>query len=79
MRKILEYTPDTMDMTGTMDATDATDSIIIHKQNIKRVTHYKYLGLIFDFNMKWNKYMDYIINKTKYLIYIYIYLLIYIL
>ena len=26
--------------------------IEIHKQKIKRVTDYKYLGIIFDFNMK---------------------------
>ena len=46
--------------------------IRIHKQNIERATHYKYLGLIFDFNMKWDKHIEYIINKTKYLIYIYL-------
>ena len=32
--------------------------IEIHKQKTKRVTDYKYLGIIFDFNMKWNKHMS---------------------
>ena len=41
--------------------------IDIHKQQIKRVTDYKYLGIIFDFNMKWDKHIQYIINKNKYL------------
>ena len=45
--------------------------IEIHKQKIKRVTDYKYLGIVFDFNMKWDKYIQYIINKTKYLIYVF--------
>ena len=31
--------------------------IEIHKQRIKRVTDYKYLGIIFDFNMKWDKHI----------------------
>ena len=43
--------------------------IEIDKQKIKRVTDYKYLGIIFDFNMKWDKRIQCIINKTKYLIY----------
>ena len=45
--------------------------IEIHKQKIKRVTDYKYLGIIFDFNMKWDKHIQYIINKTKHLIYVF--------
>ena len=30
-----------------------------------------YLGIIFDFNMKWDAHIQYIINKTEYLIYIF--------
>ena len=37
----------------------------IHKQKIKRVTDYKYVGIISDFNMKWDKHIQYIINETK--------------
>ena len=46
--------------------------IDIHKQKLKTVISHKYLiGLIFDYNMKWDKHIKYIINKTKYLIYIF--------
>ena len=44
--------------------------IEIHKQKIKRVADYKYLRIIFDLNMEWDKHIEYIINKTKYLIYV---------
>ena len=60
-----------MTMGNYSDSVPIKLDIEIHKQNIKRVTHYKYLGLIFDFNMKWDKHIEYIINKTKYLIYIF--------
>ena len=32
---------------------------------------YKYLGIIFDYNMKWYNDIEHIINKTKYLIFIF--------
>ena len=32
--------------------------IEIHKQKTKRVTDDKYLGIIFDFNMKWDKHIQ---------------------
>ena len=44
--------------------------IEIHKQKIIRVTDCKYLVIIFDFNMKLDKHIQYIINKTKYLIFV---------
>ena len=40
-------------------------------QKIKRLTNHKYLGLIFYYNRKWNKHIEQIISKTKYLIYIF--------
>ena len=43
--------------------------IEIHKQEIKRVSTYKYLGIVFDYNTKWDQHFQYIISKTKYLIY----------
>ena len=39
--------------------------------NLKRVEECKYLGLIYDYNLKWDGYIEYIINKTKYLIFIF--------
>ena len=38
---------------------------------INRVGSTKYLGIIFDNNMRWNEHMEYIYNKTKYLIFIF--------
>lgn len=45
--------------------------IIINGKNIQRVESCKYLGVIFDYNMKWHKHIEYILNKTKYLIFIF--------
>lgn len=45
--------------------------IIIQNQKIERVENFKYLGIIFDYNMKWGKHIEYLVNRTKYLIYIF--------
>ena len=45
--------------------------IIIHKQNIKRVTKYKYLGIIFYYNMKCDEHIEYIIKKKKKIVLLY--------
>ena len=43
----------------------------------KRVESTKYLGLVFDSNMRWNEQIVYVYNKTKYLIFIFYRLLTY--
>jgi Reverse transcriptase (RNA-dependent DNA polymerase) len=46
----------------------------IKNKILKRVEQYKYLGIIFDFNMKWDSHVQYIISKTKYLTYVFYHL-----
>ena len=48
-----------------------TLNIKIKNQQTKRVHSYKYLGIYFDFDMKWNRHTEYIINKIKYLLFIF--------
>lgn len=43
----------------------------IMNRQIARVENYKYLGIVFDFNLKWDRHIQYIIKKTKYLVYIF--------
>ena len=38
---------------------------------IRRVESTKYLGLVFDSNMRWNEHIVYMYNKRKYLIFIF--------
>lgn len=45
--------------------------IKIDSENLNRVRETKYLGIIFDENVKWNKHIEYLISKTKYLIFIF--------
>ena len=47
-------------------------SIMIHNKKIERVESCKYLGVFFDYNMKWDKHIEYMVNRTKYLIYIFV-------
>ena len=44
--------------------------IKIKDKEINKVESCKYLGIIFDYNLRWDKHIQYIIKKTKYLIYI---------
>lgn len=52
------------------DSVPVNLEIKIEDKYIKKVEHCKYLGLIIDQNLKWDKHIEYVINKTKYLIYI---------
>ena len=86
MNKLLESAADwlalnklTLNITKTVYITfgNYTDSvpnkldIKIDKETIRRVENCKYLGVIFDQNLKWNEHINYIIKKTRYLIYIF--------
>lgn len=51
------------------DSVPRNISIKINNIEIERVEQCKYLGIIFDHNMKWDKQMLHIINKTKYCFY----------
>ena len=52
------------------DSVTINVNINIQNQQITRTECYKYLGLIFDFNMKWDSHIKYLIDRTKYLIFI---------
>ena len=52
------------------DSVPINVNINIQNQQITRTECYKHLGLIFDFNMKWDSHIKYLINRTKYLIFI---------
>ena len=43
--------------------------INMNGKNLKTVENSKYLGLIYDFNIKWDIHVNNIIKKTKYLVY----------
>ena len=53
------------------DSTPKNLNININGIKNKIVESTKYLGLIFDSNMRWNKHIVYVYNKTKYLIFIF--------
>ena len=40
-------------------------NIELDNQSIKRVEAHKYLGLIFDYNMKWHAHIKYIVKKKQ--------------
>ena len=50
---------------------DQKIDIKIKDKEINRVESCKYLGIMFDYNLRWDKHKQYIIKKTKYLIYIF--------
>ena len=47
-----------------------TFNIAIQNQKIRRVMACKYLGIHFDYNMRWDKHIEYVYSKTKYLIFV---------
>ena len=53
------------------DSTPKNLNININGIKIKKVESTKYLGLVFDSNMRWIEYIVYVYNKTKYLIFIF--------
>ena len=54
-----------------VNSTPQNLDINIQGSKIKRVESMKYLGIIFYSNTIWNEHMEYIYNKTKYLIFIF--------
>ena len=50
------------------DSVPRTINIEINGEQLKRVTETKYLGINFDTNMRWSKHIEYLINKSSYLI-----------
>ena len=53
------------------DSTPKNLNININGIKHKRVEGTKYLGIVFDSNMRWNEHIEYVYNKTKYLIFIF--------
>ena len=45
--------------------------IFIGNKEIERVYHTKYLGIIIDSNMKWDKHIEYIAKRTRYLLFVF--------
>ena len=60
-----------MEFGSQCDSTPKNLNININGIKIKRVESTKYLGLVFDSNMRWNEHILYVYNKTKYLILIF--------
>lgn len=46
-------------------------NIKIRDKNITRVESVKYLGIVIDYNLNWNKHIQYLVKKTKYIVYIF--------
>lgn len=53
------------------DSVPINIEIKINDKKLKRVEECRYLGIHFDFSLKWDVHIQYIINKTKYLVYIF--------
>lgn len=54
-----------------VDSVPAQTCIKIHDKIITRVENFKYLGIVFDYNSKWDSHIQYLVKKTKYLVYIF--------
>lgn len=53
------------------DSVPNTLDIRINDKQIQRVEFCKYLGVLFDSNLRWNVHINHIVRKTKYLIYLF--------
>ena len=51
-----------------VDSTPKNLDIIIQATKINRIKSTKYLGIIFESNIRWDEHMEYIYNKTKFTI-----------
>lgn len=51
------------------DSVPKEQNITINNEKIKRVNNSKYLGIIFDFNLRWNEHIEHTINRTRYLLF----------
>lgn len=66
-----------IDKTVFMTFGNYCDSVPLHMNlnidghNINRVGTCKYLGIIFDYRMRWENHIQHIVNKTKYLIFLF--------
>ena len=60
-----------MEFGNQVDSTPKNLDITIQGNKINRVECTRYLGIIFYINMRWKEHMEYIYNKTKYLIFIF--------
>ena len=56
---------------STQNSTPGNLNICIQRKQITRVDNTKYLGIIFDKNMRWEIHITNIYNKSKYLIFIF--------
>lgn len=60
-----------MTLGSYVDSLPRDMNIVIRGKKVNRVDHCKYLGVIFDHNLKWNKHIENILKKTKYLIFLF--------
>lgn len=60
-----------MNFGSSIGSVPAQINVKIINKNITRVDNFKYLGIVFDSNLKWDNHIQHIIGKTKYLVYIF--------
>ena len=53
-----------------IDSVPSTIVVKINGHHLGRVIKYRYLGITYDFNLKWDIHVGNIIKKTKYLVYV---------
>lgn len=53
------------------DSVPENFNLIMNGYPLRRAQDTKYLGVIYDYNIKWDKHVQNIVNKTKYLVYIF--------